>query len=188
VPSGRLREFRSGATRADVIIVTKSPKEISDAQRHQTIAKLNPTQQQRVYFSSIQYKGLRSVFGQKELPLDSLNSTMNIALVTGIANPTPLIDHLKAQNCKIEHQQFPDHHAYSGKDLQTIRKIFDNIAAENKILLTTEKDAVRFMSIATEENWNTLPFYFIEIEVAFHGNDRVQFDEQVLKYVGTGND
>jgi tetraacyldisaccharide 4'-kinase len=188
VPSGRLREFRGGSNRADIIVVTKCPTNLTEAQRHAMLKRLNPKSDQKVYFSFIKYKGLRSVFGNEALPLESLNNDLTIAVFTGIANPKPLLGFLEQQQCKIEHQQFPDHHAYSSADLQSIRKIFDNIAAENALLLTTEKDAVRFMSTATDQDWKNLPFYYIEIEIAFHGSDKAQFDEQVLNYVRTGND
>lgn len=188
VPSGRLREFRSGYARANTIIVTKCPQSLTAEERTKITKKIAPLERQSLFFSYIKYKSLQPVYAGSELTFDELDAETHILLFTGIANATPLVEFLEQKQCKVTHRRFNDHHMYSVDDLQGVRKIFDNIVAEKKVLLTTEKDAMRITSIEREDKWNALPLYYMDIAVAFHGKDGAEFDEQIVNYVRIGND
>ena len=133
LPTGNLREPKSGAKRADVIVVTKCPKSISETDRQRIINKLRPLEHQRVFFSSISYSDeMINSFGKRKLH-DLKNKTFT--LVTGIANSKPLVDFLHAEGLNFEHLNFKDHHEFSEKEVKQLKS--------KDLILTTEKDFMR---------------------------------------------
>lgn len=133
LPTGNLRDSKREARRADVIIVTKCPVELSEAERNEIRIKLNPSRQQKVLFSFLSYnKNLKGngVFNS----LDALRN-QHITLVTGIANPIPLLTFLRNEGLSFDHYEFRDHHFFTEKEILMLR--------EKKCILTTEKDYVR---------------------------------------------
>ncbi|GHC55879.1 tetraacyldisaccharide 4'-kinase [Ulvibacter litoralis] len=133
LPMGNLREFRSGAQRADIVLVTKCPEGVSYAKMQEIEKSLQLTTNQKVYFSKIGYDDF--IFGPSEtLPLQYLQNK-KFTLVTGIANPKPLIHFLKRNEFQFTHDKFPDHHHFSASEIAKLKK--------NEIILTTEKDYMR---------------------------------------------
>ena len=141
LPSGNLREPRSGAKRANAILVTKCPPEISTEERQRIVQKIAPTALQQVFFTKITYAPF-VISESDELSVASLRNYA-VVLLTGIANPKPLLAYLTDQQIAITHLSYPDHHSFDAADLQTIQKTFAAVEGEKKLLLTTEKDAVR---------------------------------------------
>jgi tetraacyldisaccharide 4'-kinase len=137
LPAGDLREPRSGAERAQIVVVTKCPHNLSNAQKKviQTRLKLNSNQQ--LFFSSIVYDDF--IYSDQEKESIQTLKNKNFTLVTGIANATPMVDYLKHSGLKFEHLSFPDHHIFSKKELELI--------ASKSFVLTTEKDASRLQSL-----------------------------------------
>lgn len=180
LPAGNLRESKRGAKRADMIIVTKSPKVLSPIVRKSLLAKINPLPYQKVYFSYIRYGNFFHFF-DKNIPLPSKITT--ILLFSGIANPSPLEEHLSRLCSNLETIKFPDHHKYSSNNLLSITKTFHNIATPNKILVTTEKDAMRIEKTGHLQILKSMPMYVIPIEIVFHAKDESDFNRQILKYV-----
>lgn len=186
LPTGTLREFRQGIKRADVIIVTKVPADLSPIEKRRLLKEINPRPYQQVYFSSIVYGGFVPLTKAAAAALpnsNTINDTFSIVLLTGIANPKPLEDHLLRQTKNIIPVRFSDHHEYSAADLAKLQKIFDNIATENKIILTTEKDAMRLQKPQLAEMLEKLPVFYIPIEVRFHNKDADEFDKLILDHV-----
>jgi len=133
LPTGNLRDSKKEAGRAQVIAVTKCPKDLSLKERKAIIAKLKPKSHQQVLFSYLAYNdNLQTI--NSSLSLVDLKSR-NVTLVTGIANPKPLVDYLKTKGLKFEHLKFKDHHNFSDSELSVLR--------EKECILTTEKDFVR---------------------------------------------
>lgn len=133
LPAGNLRESKRGAKRADVIIVTKCPEKVAYAklQEIEYLLKLKP--HQRVYFSKIGYDD--TIYGVSEKqPLTYLKNK-KFTLVTGIANPKPLVTYLKDSNYQFTHKKYSDHHHFSTSEIEELKK--------EEIILTTEKDYVR---------------------------------------------
>ena len=141
LPAGNLREPRRGAKRANTILVTKCPLEISTEERQRIVQKIAPTALQQVFFTKISYAPF-VVSESDQLPVASLRNYA-VVLLTGIANPKPLLAYLTAQQVAFTHLSYPDHHSFDAADLQTIQKTFAAVEGEKKLLLTTEKDAVR---------------------------------------------
>jgi len=133
LPAGNLREFRCGAKRADIIMVTKCPDGVPYAEMQTIQFELKPNELQKVYFSKIGYE--ETIYGPSEtLSLQYLQDKP-FTLVTGIANPKPLVEFLKSKDFKFTHDKFPDHHNFSESEVSKLKK--------NEIILTTEKDYMR---------------------------------------------
>ncbi|MGB7394393.1 MAG: tetraacyldisaccharide 4'-kinase [Pricia sp.] len=131
LPTGNLRDSRREARRADIIVVTKCPTHLSEQELIEITRKLNPEPHQEVLFSSLEYdQNLKGAGGT----LGSL-ANRNITLVTGIANPEPLVAYLREAGLVFEHLRFKDHHNFSDTELARLRT--------KEVLLTTEKDYMR---------------------------------------------
>jgi tetraacyldisaccharide 4'-kinase len=186
MPTGSLREFRKGASRADIIVVTKCPSILLPIERKRLIGELKPMPHQHVYFSYIRYGDFQSINNEQRNPFTKefyFERNYSILLLTGIANTSPLEYYLKDKVKNLSRAKFPDHHIYTLKDLAGVKKIFNNIANSNKIILTTEKDAMRLKSPEFSEALKELPLFYIPIEIDFHDKDKEQFNEQIMHYV-----
>jgi tetraacyldisaccharide 4'-kinase len=168
LPTGNLREYSSGADRADFIVITKCPERIAYAklQRLQYDLKLKP--HQKIYFSRIGYDS--SIYGKtEELPLDYL-SDKPFTLVTGIANPKPMIEFLRSRNFKFEHKSYPDHHPFSTSDINELN--------EKGIILTTEKDYMRL-----QDRLDKFALYYLPIKTLILNEQEVFFKNSILEMI-----
>lgn len=183
LPLGNLREFRSAAQRADIIIVTKAPHSISPIDRRRIAQELGANTHQKVFYSFIQYNQLLA-FNEKAkahpVSLDQLKEH-EVILVTGIANPEPLLEFLKPQTYKLEHVSFRDHHRYDAADIKKIKSYSKEL--DNPIIITTEKDAMRFKYPSVMEELSELAVYYVDIEVVFNEADKQAFDEIIIDHV-----
>jgi len=170
LPTGNLREPRAGAKRANIILVTKCPPLLSDSEKGQIRKKLNPLAHQHVYFSSISYSD--TILNEnKELPLSSLIGK-KVSLVTGIANPEPLINYLKSKSVNFEHLNFEDHHVFSASEI--------NVLKEKEIILTTEKDYVRLQG---DFKSNISQLWYIPI--SFEIDEAPEFNAHLLSFMSS---
>lgn len=168
LPAGNLRESRSGAKRANVVVVTKCPSTLSEIEQKQIRKKLNLSANQELYFSVIQYD--ESLFAEnKTCTVDSLKNTDKL-LVAGIAKPKPFFDHLQDGND--EELEFPDHHNFTENDIETIQK-----KSNNKPIITTEKDFVRLKG-----KINPSQLFYLPIQSTFLSNGK-NFNKQINNYV-----
>ncbi len=195
LPSGTLREFRSGIKRADIIIVTKCPEILLPIERARLEKSIKPKTHQQLYFSYIQYGEFLPFHKTTITPFSKayyFERHYSIVLLTGIANTQPLEYYLKDKAKAVVSVKFPDHHSFTVEDIENVRKIFDNIASANKILLTTEKDAMRLKTPELSEALNHMPLFYMPIEIKFHEKDArskdsggEDFNKQILDYVRT---
>ena len=133
LPTGNLRDSKKEASRAAIIVVTKCPSDLSVDARNAIMVKLKPEPRQKVLFSYLDYDDtIKAV--DDSISLEELR-TKEVTLVTGIANPQPLLDYLKSKGLRFEHLKFKDHHDFSDSELSVLR--------EKQCILTTEKDFVR---------------------------------------------
>lgn len=177
MPFGLLRESRSAYKRADMIVVTKCPIELNTAQRDEIRKEINPLPHQQVFFSSIEYKPLYPMERGIDLQADS------VLVVTGIANPTPLHEHLKQQFKHVYPLPFKDHHYFHFDDLEEISSAFEHIPSERKILVTTEKDASRLMLLQDKIREMNLPIWIQPIGIKLFPEDEHGFNQQVQNFV-----
>jgi tetraacyldisaccharide 4'-kinase len=172
LPTGNLRESRRGAERANAIIVTKCPENLTQNQQNTTKNKLEKYQKP-IFFTSISYS--KMVKGFSEILIYDLPN-FEVLLVTGIANPSSLTRFLNDQKITFQHLEYPDHHQFSTKDIEQILLQFDTIQNPQKLILTTEKDYVRLSS-------HIKSCYYLEIETTFLGNQKQDFDNLLISHI-----
>jgi tetraacyldisaccharide 4'-kinase len=186
LPYGNLREHKENMRRADIILITKSPENISPIQRRLIVKEINKSPYQNLYFTSFIYKHPVPVFanpssdGQFSI---AQGTGCGIVLVTGIANPQPLKEYLDRSYNEIIHLSFPDHHNYSEKDLLRISSAYNDLASENRYVFTTEKDAVRLREFANIAEPIRSASYYIPIGIHFLNEDKDEFDNLIIDYV-----
>jgi len=164
LPTGNLRESRRGAKRASVIVVTKCPEDLSKSEQGKIVRKINPKSYQKVFFTTIAYD--EDLKGTEELAISDLKDK-EVLLVTGIANPKPLLNFLEEKEVRFIHLNFPDHHNFTQQDISTIKKAFDELLSEQKIILTTEKDYMRLEGKIDNLNYISIKSKFLSEEKAF---------------------
>lgn len=148
LPLGRLRESAHNIDRADMVIVSKCPENIPPLEYRLITKKLDLMSFQKLYFSRYNYGYLQPVFPDDSpyhVQLNSLTSGDSVLLVTGIANPRSIVRYVKQYPFKTKICHYPDHHNFSREDLEYIKNKFDSLPGRRKIILTTEKDAIRLM-------------------------------------------
>lgn len=178
VPYGTLRDVRDAMHRANIIIVTKCPSILPIEEKKSIIQNIDPNSNQQVFFTHIEYgKPYHILDSKKKI---ELKQDLSIILITGIANPFTLIQYLSKKTKNVEHIKFQDHHLFSVEDFLYIIEKYDGIKGD-KILFTTEKDAVRLMKF--QQYWKQLPIYVIPIQIDFLFNETEQFNQLILNYI-----
>ena len=178
LPTGDLRDQAWSARRAEIIVVTKCPADLSLAEKSQVLKEIKPRADQFVFFTTISY-GLPYQLITHE-PWTA-NRQTEILLVTGIANPGPLKKHLEENFNGYDELAFEDHHIYTIDDLNYILKKFKQIPTLGKILLTTEKDAVRLQKFS--QQLRDLPMFVIPIEPVFLFFEENQFTQLITTFI-----
>ena len=164
-PLGNLRESKSNANRADIIIVTKCDKNISKDQKRHIIQKLNIGDNQKIYFSSIKYS--KMLYDKESSKLLSEFKNIKFTLVTGIANSSHMVNYLKDNDFNFNHLSFKDHHNYSDSDISNINN--------NEIVIATEKDYVKLYSRVTTK------LFYLPIEFLIDKEE--EFNNQILNSI-----
>jgi tetraacyldisaccharide 4'-kinase len=170
IPAGRLRESKSGARRADVIVVTKCPHEISDDEMMRIDDQIRRIANKPVFFSIIRYGDLVSFKATETFDQNP------VLLLTGIANASPLENHIRQRFKFLKHYRFSDHHNYSKEE---IRRICAEAEKHKAAVITTEKDASKLMSDEFNSITSKVAFFYIPIEIEFLKNGK-DFDAMVL--------
>ncbi len=178
-PTGTLRDVRSAAKRAQIIIVSKSPKCLREEDKKRVINKLKPEEEQKVFFSYLEYNELQPL-NEKAKTVASENADSVLAFC-GIANPKPFVEELKKNYKSVDFLQFADHHTYTKEDLTVILKHFEDLSGEKKIIVTTEKDAARLTNSPYLCQFETAPLFVLPVSVHFHEEEK--FNKEILKYV-----
>ena len=157
LPAGRLRESSSGSKRADIVIITKCPRDIKLMDRKGIERSLGLENWQKIFFTTYKYPDQMENIGENPL------------LVTGIASPQQMVYDLKKIVPTFEVMSFPDHHNFTEQDIDAIRT-----RAAGRTILTTEKDATRLHGL---DNMKVIP---IEVEFIEGKED---FDQTIKNYV-----
>ncbi len=176
LPFGNLREGRRGRHRADIIVVTKCPENLNDEEQQEMRRKLRLDDRQQLFFSYISYAEPVAVY-DAVMP----DAVEEAVLVTGIAHPDPLVKHLSGK-CRVHHLRFADHHAFDADDCQRIADAYEALPSQRKVVITTEKDAVRMLADQARERLSKLPVFYVPIKVDILGQQ--EFDASVRDAIG----
>ncbi|SHG89696.1 tetraacyldisaccharide 4'-kinase [Flavobacterium defluvii] len=168
LPTGNLRESRNGANRANIVVVTKCPKNLSEEKQAEIRLKLKLNCSQQIFFTFIDYDTV--IYGKEEKIAVNEIKLESKLLLAGIAKPKPFFDHLKNQND--ECLTFPDHHHFSDADLDSIQN-----KANGRKIISTEKDYVRL-----KDSKLISQLYYLPIKSTFI-NHQQNFDISILEYV-----
>jgi tetraacyldisaccharide 4'-kinase len=158
LPVGNLRELRTGYKRADVIIVTKCPKDLLAEEMKMIRKDVSLKSHQVLFFTSIKYN--KFLLGESEININDLNGS-KVLLVTGIANDKEIVNYLRNKNIQFDKVSFSDHYKYSLKDIQKIELDFSD-----RIIITTEKDYQKIKLIDKKNKW-----YYLQMETYFLNNE-----------------
>lgn len=178
LPTGDLRDQKRSYRRAQVIIVTKCPHHLSEDEKAEIVKEINPAPHQKVFFTCISYGRPYHITQQH---VTNFNDTTEVLLVTGIANPRPLKSYLEEHIHTYTMLHFNDHHIFSIDDWKEIKTRFARMETRKKLILTTEKDAMRLLKFESE--LTSLPLYVMPIEHRFLFNGGTTFTDIVTTFI-----
>lgn len=183
LPVGRLREHKWQMRRANMIIFTKCPQEISPITRRIIMKDVFLRPYQTLFFTTMVYQSLCPVFPEEAIPTPNLGSiNVSILLVTGIANPEHLHKYLQSYSDDITVLKYPDHHNFASANIHQIEQKFAGIEAEHKIIITTEKDSMRLKDMDLPLSLKQNSFY-IPLKIKFLDSEGKNFDDKIVTYV-----
>ena len=178
LPSGDLRDLKSEYKRAEVIVVTKCKPDLTIHEKEKIIKEIGLQNGQAIFFAAIEYGQPYHILNHSGF---LLTENTEVLLVSGIANPRPLKNLLEKHSKTYYMIQYADHRIFTIDDLQEIGKRFKTIEAVNKIILTTEKDAVRLVKFNTEiAGW---PLYVIPVRHHFLYGEGERFNQVVINFI-----
>jgi tetraacyldisaccharide 4'-kinase len=182
LPTGDLRDQKRSYKRADLIIVTKCEENLPLESKQEIIREIKPLAHQEIFFSTIRYGVPYHILSRKTQPI---SSSLEVLLICGIANPAPLKKFLDERTKSYYELSYRDHHIFTIMDLNYMIRRFHSIPTAKKIMLTTEKDAVRLTKFAHE--LKGLPFYVLPIESSFLFGEEQRFRDIIVKFIGAYN-
>jgi tetraacyldisaccharide 4'-kinase len=183
LPAGRLREPLSGKNRADIVLVTKCPKELKPMEFRVITKAMDLYPYQNLYFTTFDYEPLRPIYNNKGTrELRELTAGEHVLLITGIASPRQLKEDLSAYNCQLSTLCFPDHHNFRHKDIERINREFAALPAP-KSIITTEKDAGRILAAQGLSEEVKENIYALPVTVRFMLEQEDKFNENIIGYV-----
>lgn len=176
LPAGRLRESRSGAKRADLIVMTKCPNNLEETAKKELKSQLKTYNSSApILFSSIGY-GVPYCLEFEQ------NFSKNVILLSGIANDSQLKEFVSEKYELLETLTYPDHHDYEKSDFEKIKEVFTQHLPSKPVILTTEKDAVKVKSSCPEGFLREIPIFVLPIQVVFSPEDE-QIIESIIDQV-----
>jgi tetraacyldisaccharide 4'-kinase len=181
LPAGNLREPFSGKWRADIMVVTKCPANLSEEEKTKCYYRVSPQSWQPLFFTSINYLPLQDM---QQRPVGyKIDADTTVFLLTGIANPAPLVSHIATATNNIIHHNYPDHHQFTLKNIAKLAAEFSACSSQKKVIITTEKDAQRLALHNLLPAVSRLFVLVIPIGIQFLGDAQQSFDELVINYV-----
>jgi tetraacyldisaccharide 4'-kinase len=178
LPTGDLRDLKSSYKRADIIVVTKCKPDLSEEEKKELVSEIKPQAHQHIFFTTIHYGAPYHISDGSHA---FINDDTEVLLVTGIANPRHLKKYLESQLEIYYMMQYGDHHIFTIDDFNDIKQRFNKIDADKKIIITTEKDAMRLLKF--ENELHALPFYVLPIEHQFLFNEGTKFAALVSNFI-----
>lgn len=186
LPAGRLREPVTALERAHIIIVTKCPAGMNPIDYRVIQQKLNLQPWQKLFFTTMTYGQPYTIFGQpRSVTLTSLRTREHIMLLSGIARPEQLRNDMAPYCARITQLQFADHHHFRRKDVARINSTFRDIPADDKIILTTEKDAARLRSVEGLSEDVKKALFVLPMQAVFLRDEEQAFKDCITDFVNS---
>ncbi len=182
LPAGRLREPLSGKDRADIVIVTKCPKDLKPMEYRVITKAMNLYPYQSLYFTCLAYGALQPIFGDDSRRLDELKKNEHILLLTGIASPEQMIHDLEPYTKHLTPLTFADHHQFKAKDIKQINDTFAQMP-EPRCIITTEKDATRLQNAEGLSELVRRHIYTLPVYIHFLQEQEDTFNQYIIGYV-----
>ncbi len=180
LPAGNLRDWRHTYRRADIIIVTKCPLQESKVQHQQLLSEIKPYNHQRIYFSYYDYGQLYPIFYNPESTHQiDLDMDTEVLLLCAIAKSDYLIDYLASKVKSVKTMEFEDHRLFTNYDIAQVKRLYDGMTAQKKIVVTTEKDATRLELHKDYITENGMNIWVLPIEVNFHFDEKESFNKDI---------
>ena len=179
LPYGRLREGRGAYKRAHIILVSKCPPDLSREQAEVIRKDIQPLAEQQVYFSTIRYQEAYELFSRQLCVIKD----KNVVLVCCIARPEPLVAYLESTARAVHVLSYADHHYFGSKDIEEIKQAYASWDVDDKILLTTEKDATRLLLHRQLLLDSGIKIIVLPIAVALLFDEGPQLDRAIETYV-----
>ena len=182
LPAGCLREPKEGKSRADIVIITKCPKDLRPMEYRVLMKALDLYPYQSLYFTTLIYDNLKQVYGTESMPINSLPDRCNVLLLTGIASPKQMQNDLSVYNYKLSYLSFSDHHNFSKKDIRTINRKFAELPSP-KVIITTEKDVARIKFVEGLNDEVKESMYALPVRIQFMLGQEEEFNNKIINYV-----
>ncbi len=179
LPAGRLREPLSGKDRADIVIVTKCPRDLKPMEFRVITKAMCLYPYQHLYFTMLDYDALRPIYCGEERPLDTISADDHILLLTGIASPRQMIVDLSPYSTHIQPLTFGDHHTFTARDVEKINADMPG----PKLIITTEKDATRLLGLKGLSKEVRHNIYTLPVKIEFMLGQEETFNENIIGYV-----
>ena len=182
LPVGRLREWRSGAKRADIIIVTKCPADLSKEEMTRLESEVAPEDHQQVFFSRYVYGNPYKMYQGSERI--QLSDKLDVLLVASIAGTEYLMEYVESKSGSVRLLEYNDHHPFSNFDIGGIERYFRQMPeSESSIILTTEKDAMRLDNHRELLLKLNMPIYILPVAVRFIDDGPSSFDAVIKDWL-----
>lgn len=186
LPTGRLRDSFRSRKRADIVIVSKCPEHLSPAEMSDIKEGLRIFPHQKLFFSTLKYGNLLGAWSDVKREMSTITPNTKVFLLTGIANPRPILDVIKETGAEITSICYPDHHNFSSIDVKHINKIFHHLSESgDAILITTEKDASRLLLCQGLSESVQRHLYILPVRIAFLNHQEDEFNSTISHYVRT---
>ena len=182
LPAGCLREPKEGKSRADIVIITKCPKDLRPMEYRVLMKALDLYPYQSLYFTTLIYDNLKQVYGTESMPINSLPNRCNVLLLTGIASPKQMQNDLSVYNYNLSYLSFSDHHNFSKKDIRTINRKFAELPSP-KVIITTEKDVARIKFVEGLNDDVKESMYDLPVRIQFMLGQEEEFNNKIINYV-----
>ena len=182
LPAGRMREPKEGTSRADIVIITKCPKDLKPMKFRVLKRALNLYPYQELYFTTLRYNALKALFSDEHLSLNALPKNVNIMLLTGIASPEQMMVDLQTVSKRITPLTFGDHHLFTAEDVEQINSTFAAMH-KPKVIITTEKDATRLENLDGLSEETKSNIYALPIRIQFMLGGEEEFNNKIISYV-----
>ena len=181
LPAGRLREPVKSKNRADIVIVTKCPKDLKPMEFRVITKAMSLYPYQQLFFSTHEFESLRQVFGKDQKPLESI-ADKHVMLLTGIASPKQMLTDLQTYTKEVKPLAFGDHHAFSKRDVERINETFSALPSP-KLIVTTEKDETRLLQVEGLSDEVKKSLYVLPIKIRILLDQEDLFNQTIINYV-----